>query len=407
MGLGSSSRTGTSRQATNAGFSLLGALNPATASMGGFSNETQKWMLGQDPIGSILQGVPGVITYDQFGNPQPVGGGDLPTLLPKITDIGNYDTVWEKSAAGSLPPGAQQMLDSFLGATTGPAPTVDAIDYGELFGGLGIGGGGVGGGGGVSATPPPNIGVLTSQIVEDLPEEFQSFISNTLAASSPERVGEILTEFEDAISARAQQNAAIMGEDALGVFAAQGGISGSAMAEMKSLALQAATEANAQIAAGRLEILNQQIQAMQVGSQLMDVLTSRGAQEQANLVALQQGELQANASIQVAQIGAQARLQETLIAATAQLEAQRIQSQTSLQLGQMDLLGLGYQGLLGENEQENLFMSNALKIPFDILGGVQQQTTTKQKDSGVGDIFGGLIGAGGQIGAAALMPAPV
>lgn len=387
MGLGSSSRTGTSRQATNAGFSLLGALNPATASMGGFSNETQKWMLDQDPIGSILQGVPGVVTFDQFGNPQPVGGGSLPTLLPKITDIGNYDTLFEKADAGALSPTGQSLLDAFMGAATNPA----SIDYGKLFGGLGIGGGGVGGGGGVSATPPPNIGVLTSQIVEDLPQEFQSFISNTLAASSPERVGEILTEFEDAISARAQQNAAIMGEDALGVFAAQGGISGSAMAEMKSLALQAATEANAQIAAGRLEILNQQIQAMQVGTQLMDVMTGLGATEQANLVALQQAELQANASIQVAQIGASARLQETLIAATAQLEATRINAQT-------ELLGLGFQGLLGESGMQETQMSNALKIPYDLLLGVQTQQTQKKKDSGVGDILGGLISAGGSIG---------
>lgn len=388
MGLGSSSRTGTSRQATNAGFSLLGALNPATASMGGFDNETQKWMLGQDPIGSILQGVPGVITYDQFGNPQPVGGGDLPTLLPKITDIGNYDTLFEKADSGALSPSAQSFLDSFVGAATNP----QAIDYGELFGGLGIGGGGVGGGGGVSATPPPNIGVLTSQIVEDLPDEFQSFISNTLAASSPERVGDILTEFEDAISARAQQNAAIMGEDTLGVFAAQGGISGSAMAEMKSLALQSATEANAQIAAGRLEILNQQIQAMQVGTQLMNVMTGLGATEQANLVALQQAELSANASIQVAQIGAQARLQETLITATAQLEATRINAQT-------DLLGLGFKGMLGENEQENLFMSNALKIPYDLLLGVQSQTpTTRSKDnSATAGLLGELIAGGSDI----------
>ncbi len=398
---GDSSRTGPTRQATNAGFGLLSALNPAVASMGGFDNATQKWMLDQAPMGSILQGIPGVQTFDQFGNPLPVGSNTLPSMLPKITDIGNYDTLFEKVSGGKLDPASQSMYDLFMGSASTPY-TPQETDYGKLFGSLGIGGGGVGGGGGVSATPPPNIGVLTSQILEDLPSEFQSFISNTLNASSPERVGDILTEFESAISARSQQNAAIMGEDLLDVFAANPGTQGAAMAEMKSLALQATIEANSTIAAGRLEILNQQVQAMQVGTQLVNVLTGLGATEQANRVALQQAELQANASIQVASINAQARLQETLIAATVQLESQRLASYTALEGARLDLVGQGMGILSGESSAEEIARIESLKLPYNLLGGIQQQQSSKQKTNITGDILGGLIAAGGSIGAAAI-----
>ena len=384
MSLGGSSRTGTSKQATAAGFSLLGAINPQLATSGGFSNPEQKFIAGLDqPVGSILQGVPGVITFDQFGNAQPVGSNNLPTLLPGISEIGNFNTIFEKADSGALSPSGQQMFDSFLGTATG------GIDYGSLFGSLGIGGG-IGGGGGVSATPPPNIGVLTSQILEDLPDEFQTFISDTLQASSPERVAQTMQEFEDAISARAQQNAGIIGEDLLDVFGAQGGTSGAAMAELKSLALQATVEANAQIAAGHIEILNQQIQAMQVGTNLVNVLTSLGATEQANLVSLQVAELQANAQIQVANINAQTSLQQTLIGATADLERQRLA-----------LLGQGFETLAGQSSAEEAARIASLTLPYDILLGVQGQQTQKTKDNSLlGDIVGGLIGAGGQIGAA-------
>lgn len=384
MGLGGSSRTGTSRQGTNAGFSLLSALNPQLASAGGFDNETQKFLAGLDtPVGSVLQGIPGVLTFDQFGKPQPVGSNNLPTLLPGISEIGNFNTLFEKADAGSLSPSAQQLFGSFLDTATG------GTDFGKLFGGLGIGGG-IGGGGGVSATPPPNIGVLTSQILEDLPDEFQTFISDTLDASSPERVAQNMQEFEERISARAQQNASIIGEDLLDVFGAQGGTSGAAMAELKSLALQATVEANAQIAAGNIELLNQQIQAMQVGTNLVDVLTGLGAQEQAHLVSLELGELQANAAIQVAGINAQSNLQQTLISATAQLEAQRL-----------NLLGQGFESLVNQSSAEESARISSLQLPYELLLGLQQQTTAKQKE-GAGGLLGGIIGGLGSIGGSLL-----
>lgn len=387
MGLsfGGKERTGPSNQATAAGAQILGAINPALITAGGFGSEFPKYLGNLDqPIGSVLQGIPGVQTFDQFGNAQPVGSNNLPTLLPKISDIANYNTLTEKASAGTLDPTAQGLLDSFIGTATG------GVDYGKLFGGLGIGGGGVGGGGGVSATPPPNIGVLTSNIIKDLPPEFQTFITNVLDSSSPERTQQVMDEFDTAISARMQQNVKMAGEDVLDVFAAEGqATSGSAKAELKSLALQAATEANAQIAAAHIQLLEQQIQAMQVGTQLTNVLTSAGAAEQGNLVALQTAELQANAAIQVAQINASADLQQSLIAATANLEAQR-----------MGMLETGYKGLLGESAAEEVARIQGYTLPYELLMGTQkQQTATSSSPTEIGGVGGVLSGIGSIIAA--------
>ena len=359
---------------------LLGSINPFLAK-GAVGDLLKK----QSPVGSNLQGIPDVLTFDQFGNPLPVGSNNLPSILPKMVDIGNFNTLFEKADSGSLSPTAQSLLSGFTDTALG------GTDYGKLFGSLGLGGsGGSGGGGSVKATPPANIGVLTSNIIKDLPTEFQDFISNTLDASSPERVGEILDDFDTAISTRMQQNAKIAGEDLLDVFAGEGqATSGAAKAELKSLALQAATEANAQIAAGHLEILNQQIQAMQVGTELTNVLTSAGAAEQAHLVALQTAELQANAMISVASINARASTQQALVEATAYLEANRL-----------DLLGTGFKGLLDQSSMEEAARIDSLRMPYDILAGIQnQQLPQKGQSAGIGSILGGaLAGAGSLLG---------
>ena len=378
-GGGTKSKEDITKNVKQASGYLGGSINPFLA-----KGAVGDLLQGQSPVGSNLQGIPGVLTFDQFGNPQPVGSNNLPSILPKMVDIGNFNTLFEKADSGSLSPTAQSLLTGFTDTALG------GTDYGKLFGSLGLGGGG-GGGGNVSATPPPNIGVLTSGIIKDLPPEFQDFISNTLDASSPERVGEILDDFDNAISSRMQQNAKMAGEDLLDVFAGEGqATSGAAKAELKSLALQAATEANAQIASGHLEILSQQIQAMQVGTELTNVLTSAGAAEQAHLVALQTAELQANAAISVANINARASTQQTLIAATAQLESNRMQ-----------LLGAGFEGLLGQSNAEEAARIDSLKMPYNILAGIQNQTlpTAKQNSNAMGDILGGaLAGTGALLG---------
>lgn len=431
MGLsfGGGSRTGTSRQATNAGFMLLGGINPALAGQGGFDNETSNWMLNQDPMGSILQGVPGVITYDQFGNPQPVGSNNLPTMLPSIGTIANYDTLFEKYDSGALSPSGANIFGAATGTATGnilDSPmgqylggSVLETDLGKYLAGTSFNLGGAGGGAGIKGgrvdyTAPANIGELASGILESLPPEFQTFVNNTLNASSPERTAAVMQEFEDALTARSMQNAEKLGTNIMDVYAAEGvGSSGYAVAAMKEMGLQIATELNSQIAAGKISLLEQQLQAMQIGEAMMNDFLSAGANEQANLVALENQKMAANASIIGAEIQAAASVQNTLTNALASLEAQRMASLVSLENtrvaglvgleGQrMNMLGGIFDTLAGQSAAEEAQKTAAYTLPYELLLGVQGQTTAKQKpQSGVD--FGGLISAGASLGSASII----
>jgi len=401
---GKSSRQGQGNQGVNAGFQLLSAISPQYATTGSFHNDTQEFLANQEqPIGSILQGIPGVITYDQFGNAQPIGSNNLPTTMPGLSEIGRFDTVFEKFDNGNLSPSSAGLLDTFLNTAQTPSALGMEGAFADMLGA--IGGGGAGGGGGISggrlsAEAPPDIGTLTAGIIQNLPPEMQKFINDTLNASSPERVGDIMQEFEDSISARSAQNAHLIGGDLLSAFAAEGTASaGSTAKNLQALALQATVEANAQIAAGKLEILNQQIQAMQVGVQLSNSLLSAGATEQGNLAALEAAELSANAAIIQAEINASARLQETLLAAQTSLAQSIIGAQTSLELGRMDLLGAGFQGILNQSTLEEQARIDSLMMPYNLLLGHRSagQTTRSGGGSGI-DLNGLLAGAGSVIG---------
>lgn len=405
---GSSPRSGPTNQATASNFLTLGAINPQFAAPGsGFNNPTSRFLRqeGVPLFGSILQGVPGVQTFDSLGNPVAVGSNELPTLLPGISEIGRFDTVFEKFDQGNLSPSAAGLTDTFL--TTAQNPVDPTAVFGDLISGVGSAFSGLGSVGQgldpIEAKPIENIGQLTTNIINDLPPEFQEFITNTLEAGSPERTQENLDKFEEAISARAQQNADIIGSDLLDVFGAQGlGTAGAAVEAMKSLALQVTVEANAQIAAGQLNILEQQLQALQIGENLTRTLTSAGATEQANRVALQNAELQAKAAQNVAKINAQASLQSSLIAAQTSIQNNLIAQTAGLEQTRLGLLGQGFNTVTSQSSAEEQARINSLVFPFDLLNQVGSTTSSKGGDSGSGFDLSGLLQAGATLGAAAI-----
>lgn len=355
---------------------LFGAINPGLA-----KGAVGDMLQGGPQVGSALQGIPGVLTYDQYGKPQPVGSNALPSLLPKFVDIGTFNTVFEKVDSGALSPSAKAMFDNFMSAAT-----TSKIGGG---GGGGIGGGGGLGGGSVDYTKPENIGKLTSDIIKSLPSEFQTFISNTLNASSPERTQQVMNEFEESLTARSLQHASGLSEDIMDSFSAQGlASSGSAIESMKEMGVAIATELNATIAAGKIQLLEQQLQAMSIGEELTNDLLTAGANEQAHLVALETQKMAANASIISSQIAAAASVQQTLIATQAQLEGQRLA-----------LLGTGFEALVNQSSAEEQARINSLIMPYNVMAGIMQGPLPVQNKSGTGiDLNGIISGAGSIIG---------
>ena len=176
-------------------------------------------------------------------------------------------------------------------------------------------------------------------------------------------------------------------------FASQGlGMSGAAMKSVQSLMLQATVEVNAQIAAGKLQILDQQIDAMQVGTQLSNALLSAGATEQSNLAALEASKMSANAQIIAAEISSATRLQETLIAAQTQLEGQRL-----------SLLNSGFEALVGQSSAEEQARINSLTLPYELLLGHRQQGNTVRGGGGSGIDLNGALSAAGSIAGASIL----
>ena len=236
-------------------------------------------------------------------------------------------------------------------------------------------------GGGASAPTiqqAPDIGTLTTQILGNLPKEFQGFVSNVLSSTTPDAINKELDNFSQAMMQQAQQDAQSLGGQLMSTFASQGiGTSGSAMDAMKGVAIQVATNANSQIANARLQMLNTLENAKQIGVSLVNSLLDAGKAEQANIVNQNVAQLDAQTRVITAQIQAQAQSQQALIAAKASL--------ANTQLG---LEGDLFRGLLGESSAQEQTRIAGEKLPYDLLLGIISgthpgQSTASQSGFGV------------------------
>jgi hypothetical protein len=410
MGLsfGGSQYQGPTRQAKNAGFSLLGAINPQMSGLGNFDNATASFM--QDlgfPVGSILQGIPGVVTFDQYGNPQEVGSNNLPTLLPSVPTLQNYDTLFEKADSGALSPTAKGILDNFLGMSQGQGvedilSTIQSSFESGMPGGIGQ----LPGMAAPQFNAPPNIGKLTSQILADMPPEFREFTQNVLNAADPESFEQELANFEQKVTTKMFADIDAAGEQSLDVFASEGlGVAGAAMAVQKELALRGVIETNALVASERMKSLQIYTDRLNTGNNLMNILLSAGAQEQANLVAGEVARMNAAAQQEVAKLNASVALQQQAMALRGQQQAILANAAVDLYGINAGLAQAAFGGLLGESQAENAQSSAALMLPYQILFNVGQQNSAKSTQPTTLD-FGGIVGAAGALGAAAMEAGP-
>jgi len=362
------------------------------------------------PTTSVLAGIPGVDTSTRLPGGGVVSGNALNTainsgsqvpdfaqgggsLLPSINELGRFDTLFQKQEAGTLTPFENKILDQTLQTVTqGIDPFgKDFIDQLNSLGApVSVGADGVG------RVNVEDIGTITSTIVGNLPPEFQTFLSSIFNDSTPQAIDRELNNLSDKLLADSQRSADTLGTQLLSTFAQQGiGTSGAAIEAMKKLATDVSIATNAQIAAARVNALDTLATQRQLGIQAVNILTQAGAQEQANRVQAQLGEIDARTRVLTAQISQQTQLQQTLIAAKTQLEQSRINL-----LG--DTLGLVAQG---SNAQEAARIT-ALNKPFDILTSLATGGQT-----GIGGSQGGgsgfdLSGAGPLLGGIAAITAP-
>lgn len=304
------------------------------------------------PITSSLAGFEGVIAPTVTPSGEVIVPPEGGMLLPDIS----YKTYFQKAQEGKLTDIEQQLLGKAVElATTPQTLNLQGIN-------LGVGGGGAGGS--IRFTGVEDIGTITSRIIENLPPQMQEFINNVFQDSSPEAIQQELDNFANAMLQEAQANAESLGGQLLSQFASMGlGTSGTVINALKQVAVETAIRTNTLIAQSRLQMLDTLIRARDIAVNLVNVLGSLGASEQANIVRGKIAEMEAQAQVLQAQLYANAQVQTALINA-----------QANLQRGQMELLG----NLLGASIEEARLQEQAELTPYQFLLQLATGMTTTQ-----------------------------
>jgi hypothetical protein len=277
------------------------------------------------------------------------------SLLPSISSLAQFDTVFEKADSNRLSPTANAIVGSALNAITQPISSQSSQAINSIL-----------------STPapaklpdPPNIGELTTNIFNSLPSEFRAFTENILNDSTPEQIDAELDNLSQKLSEQAELDAETTGGRLLSVFSSQGATGGSAIQASKDLAVEITTRTNATIAQARVNALDTLVRAREQGVQILNSLLQAGANEQANIVRQRVAELESQTAIQVAKINASVSLQGQL---------------NQLKLGQLSLTGDLFNALVQQSTAEEEARINALGLPFNTLtalatgGGQSQQT---------------------------------
>lgn len=308
------------------------------------------------PIKSSLAGFEGVIAPTLLPSGELIVPREGGMLLPDIS----YKTYFQKAQEGKLTDIENLLLGKAVDLATNPQTlNLQGINLGA----------GTGGGGSVKFTGVPDIGTLTTNIINNLPPQMQTFINNIFQDSSPEVIQQELDNFANAMLQEAQSNAESLGGQLLSQFSAMGlGTSGTAVNALKQVAVETATRVNSIIAQSRLQMLDTLIRARDIGVNLVNVLGNLGATEQANIV---RGK--------IAEMEAQAQILQSQLYANAQVQSALINAQADLQREQMRMLG----NLVGASMEERRMQENAELIPYQFLLQLATGMTPTQRQKQV------------------------
>lgn len=360
---------------------------------------------------SLAKRSAGILVADLFPDLEPLGGGKkankmlteyfsktgVPTsslsgsigdntLLPSIAEIGDFNTVFEKYSSGTLDPSSSLVMDSVLANMTGGTGSV----FGQLSGQLSASGSAAMGNlnpdlSGIEYIPPEDIGTYTSNIYNNLPDNFQVFIDNVLSDATQSSIDAEINNLASALMAEAELNLDTLGGQVMSAFAANGlATSGSAMEAMKQIAIEGAIRVNSQVAQARLGALEILQQNKAFATQTISSLLEAGEAQRAQDVQGQMMQIDALAKIQTAVLNAQAQVQSQLIGAQAMLGA-----------AQLDFISNTFGQLINQSTLEEQARIDALNIPRQTLLAIATGFPTKSRNSG-----GGISSALGSIGGA-------
>lgn len=302
------------------------------------------------------------------------------SLLPSISEIGNFQTVFQKYDTGQLGASASDILGKAVNTVMNPV----ALDTSFLSNVMSQAGS-------VENLPdPPSLGETTQRVYDDMPQEFRDFTSRILNASTEEAIMEEVDNVSQALTAQAASDAQSFGAQLMGVFASQGVTGGAAQAGMRQIAIETATRTNAQIAQTRLAALDTMLKTRDQAIQTMQSLLAAGQADQAAIVNTRIANLEAQTAIQTAKIQAATQTQNALINAQVQLQAQ-----------QLGFLGDMVGQVANQSAMQEQARIDAYKMPYDVLlalatgGG----TYSKEKSNPLGSIIGGVAsGVGSFLG---------
>ena len=419
MGMGSSGG-GTKNQVgtkqTRAQFDFW--LDPSMAGMQTDGASGSKWLSPgvKDAIaagtefGGYYQGAPGVGTFTSDGRYIAPGSDErLPTTMPGYEAFANYDTLYENYDRGNLSPSQSAIMGNAQSILTGDTANSGGYFNQVMNSGLGAGSGGAGGG--VPAPPDfanrtlnvDNIGALTGDIFDDMPEPMRNFAIDMLNTSDPSYVEESINGFKDEMMAYVEDQVARNSLQVSDVYAAQGlSGSGAFVAGMIDMTTRTTIEASARVSEYALQRYSQIVAQQGVAQSIMDSLLDAGAAEQTNRVQFEMQKLSSEAQAYGAYASASAQVQSALANANAQIQATLIGSAADLERTRMsyqnDQLGLMY----GENAQTNAQNTAALSLPLTSMYNQQSnqplQGGTGGGISGVGEALTGITGLGGALG---------
>lgn len=292
------------------------------------------------------------------------GMGGSSTLLPSFADMGNYDTLFEKADMGKLSPtgnavmhNALKLMSEPVGLSQSAMASIAGASPGEL-------------------PELPSVGEITTQIYNEMPEEFRTYTQDILNSASTEQMDAELDKFTEAlITAENEQinGDSGMAREILSTFAARGATAGTAVAALKSVAVESIKNTNVTIANARLGALQSLLAARDQGTAIMNSLLQAGSQEQANIARSNIAELEAHTAIQIQKI---------------QAAVQANQNLTQIQVAQMNLTGNLFQGLLSESQNENSQLNAAQQMPYNVLlGAAGASGGESSSSSGIGSLL--------------------
>ncbi len=314
-----------------------------------------------------------------------IEGGGGRTLLPSFNNIPTeMTTLFEAQQEGTTTDFENFIFDQFGGAFSGGSDNFNGQALvGQFDPAAEIAR--------VEDVTVDNIGVITGQIMDSMPEEFKAFTTRILNSSSEEMIEAELVNLTEALMSQAELSADTLGAKLLSRFSVAGiGAGGAAIEAMKELGLEIATNTNAQIAQARLVALQNLLAQRELGIELMNNFMNQGATQRAQEIQKAIAVIDAKARVQAASLSAQAQVQSSLISRSTALEASRL-NLLSNTLGQ--LIDAREKDELTRIGQQTLQVT----LPWEVAQSAAGIPQNANREGGI-DV-GSIIGGVGQLGA--------